>query len=161
MPDYRTHLMGGSVVYVLLLVGLYGIYSVGQAYAQFSLWELVIVALGLFGICILFSLWPDVDTNSKAQTLFYTIFLVIDGVIILAKHFEVAAYFGLLAFLPVLSRHRGWTHSWWATLLVPLPLLVLPMVVWPERPLVGLPFYLAALLGYTSHLVLDWLRRRR
>jgi membrane-bound metal-dependent hydrolase YbcI (DUF457 family) len=57
--------------------------------------------------------------------------------------------------LPILSRHRGWTHTWWAMLLVPSPLLILPYLHVPERPLVGLPFYGAAVVGYLSHLVVD------
>ena len=42
-------------------------------------------------------------------------------------------------------------------LLIPSPLLVLPSVLAPERPLAGLPFYGAAVVGYFSHLVLDGL----
>ena len=46
---------------------------------------------------------------------------------------------------------------------LPLPLLVLPFVLIPERPLTGLPFYGAAVTGYLSHLFMDgmlWKRRR-
>ena len=42
-------------------------------------------------------------------------------------------------------------------LLVPAPLLALPYVLFPDRPLAGLPFYGAAVVGYFSHLVMDGL----
>ncbi|MEM0962198.1 MAG: metal-dependent hydrolase, partial [Bacteroidota bacterium] len=104
--------------------------------------------------------------NSKGQNLFYSIFFVVDVVLIGAQKFEEAAYLGLFCILPALGKHRGWTHSYWAMLLIPSPLLILPYLFAPERPLVGLPFYGAAVVGYFSHLVMDGLvirlpRRRR
>ncbi len=114
--------------------------------------------LALLGIYVLFSLWSDVDTNPTAQTLFYTVFLAIDGVLILTRQFEAAAFFGLLAILPVLSRHRKWTHRWWIALLVPFPMLLVPFLFYPDQPLVGVPLYGAAGLGHATHLLL---RRRR
>ncbi len=78
-------------------------------------------------------------------------------VLIATKHFEEASYLGLFAILPVLGKHRGWMHSWWAMLLVPSPLLILPYIFFPERPLSGLPFYGAAVVGYFSHLFMDGL----
>ena len=65
-------------------------------------------------------------------------------------------WLGLFAILPILGKHRGWTHTYWAMLLIPSPLLVLPMVLFPEAaPLSGLPFYGAAVVGYFSHLFMD------
>jgi hypothetical protein len=50
-------------------------------------------------------------------------------------------------------------------LLIPSQLLLLPYMHFPDRPLVGLPFYGAAVIGYFSHLVMDGmvfrLQRRR
>jgi membrane-bound metal-dependent hydrolase YbcI (DUF457 family) len=77
--------------------------------------------------------------------------------LIVVGEFELAAYLGLFAILPALGHHRGWTHTWWAMLLIPLPLLVLPYLHVPERPLIGLPFYGAAVVGYFSHLFMDGL----
>ncbi|MDX1547290.1 MAG: metal-dependent hydrolase, partial [Rhodothermales bacterium] len=117
------------------------------------------------GLCLMLGLWQDVDTNSIGQNIFYMIFFVVDVVLIATQHFEEAAYLGLFAILPVLGKHRGWTHTWWAMLLIPSPLLILPYVFFPERPLAGLPFYGAAVVGYLSHLFMDGLvvrlRRRR
>ena len=147
-------------------MGLVYVFSVDAAYLRFTGLELIAYPLALFGLCLMFGLWPDVDTNSIGQNLFYTIFFMADIVLITTKHFEEASYLGLFAILPVLSKHRGWTHTWWAMLLVPSPLLILPYLFFPERPLSGLPFFGAAVIGYFSHLFMDGMvipfgRRRR
>lgn len=165
MAGYRGHLFGATVFFGIYLAGLLYVFSIDAAYERFSNVELVAYPLALFGLCLMFGLWPDVDTNSMGQNLFYTIFFVVDVVLIATRHLEEAAYLGLFAILPVLGKHRGWTHTWWAMLLVPSPLLVLPYVFFPDRPLAGLPFYGAALVGYFSHLFMDGylnpFRRRR
>ena len=155
MAGYRGHLAGATVFFGLYLAGIALVYSVDQAYRQFSEVELVAYPVALFGLCLMFGLWPDVDTNSKGQNLFYSLFFVVDVVLIGTQKFEEAAYLGLFCILPAIGKHRGWTHSYWAMLLIPSPLLVLPYLLAPERPLAGLPFYGAAVVGYFSHLVMD------
>ena len=165
MAGYKGHISGAVFFFILYLAGLFFLYSVDAAYARFTRLELVAYPLALFGLCLMFGLWPDVDTNSVGQNIFYAIFFLIDAVLIATRHFEEAAYLGLFAILPVLGKHRGWTHTWWAMLLIPSPLLILPFLFFPERPLAGLPFYGAAVVGYFSHLFMDGLvfslRRRR
>ncbi len=166
MPGYRAHLSGATVFYAGYLGALMLLFSVDQAYMRVSSLELVAYALATFALCLMFGLWPDVDTNSRAQSLFYALFFLADVVLIASQHFQEAAYLGLFAILPVLGKHRGWTHSWWAMLVVPLPFLILPFIFMPSRPLFGLPFYGAAVTGYFSHIVLDrvstrFKRRRR
>lgn len=164
MAGYRGHIAGAVVFFLGYLALLVYLYSMNAAYQQFSTLELLGYPVAMFALAVMFALWPDVDTNSKGQDVFYAIFLVADLFLIATRNFEEAAYLGLFALLPVVSRHRGWTHSWWAMLLIPSPLLVLPYVLFPDRPLAGLPFYGAALVGYFSHLVLDgivWRALRR
>ena len=155
MAGYKGHLAGATTFFAGYLGVLAYVFSVDAAYRQFSQIELVAYPLLLFVLTIMFGLWPDVDTNSKGQQVFYSIFFVADVFLIVTEQFRAAAYLGLVALLPVLSRHRGWTHTWWAMLLIPSPLLILPYLHVPERPLVGLPFYGAAVVGYLSHLVVD------
>lgn len=167
MAGYKGHLAGATVFFGGYLAALALVFSVDQAYRQLSELELVAYPVALFGLCLMFGLWPDVDTNSKGQNLFYAIFFVVDVVLIASRHFEEAAYLGLFCILPALGKHRGWTHTYWAMLLIPSPILVLPYVIAPETPLAGLPFYGAAVVGYFSHLVMDGMvfrlpgRRRR
>lgn len=157
MAGYKGHLAGGLVFFGLYFAGLAFVFSVDQAYQRFSGFEMVAVPAVLLGLCLMFSLWPDVDINSVGQNLFYSLFFLVDVLLIAQREFEWAAYLGLFAILPILGKHRGWTHTYWAMLLVPSPLLVLPYVLSPARPLAGLPFYGAAVVGYFSHLFMDGL----
>jgi membrane-bound metal-dependent hydrolase YbcI (DUF457 family) len=155
MAGYKGHLAGATLFVLGYIALLAYAFSVDAAYEQFSALEQIGYPLSLVALALLFGLWPDVDTNSKGQRVFYSIFLVTDLFLIATEQFRAAAYLGLVALLPVLSHHRGWTHTWWAMLLIPSPLLILPYLHVPERPLVGLPFYGAAVVGYLSHLVVD------
>lgn len=157
MAGYRGHIAGATAFFAPYLAGLLYLFSVDAAYRQFTELELVAFPIALFGLCLMFGLWPDVDTNSKGQNLFYGLFFLVDVVLIATRHFEEAAYLGLFAILPILGKHRGWTHTLWAMVLIPSPLLILPYVFFPERPLSGLPFYGAAVIGYFSHLFMDGL----
>ena len=134
VAGYRGHLAGATVFFGLYLAALALAYSVDQAYRQFTDLELVAIPVALFGLCLMFGLWPDVDTNSKGQNLFYAIFFVVDVVLIATRHTEEAAYLGLFCILPALGKHRGWTHSTWAMLLIPSPLLALPRRARARRP---------------------------
>ncbi|WP_172961674.1 metal-dependent hydrolase [Desulfovibrio ferrophilus] len=147
MPGYRGHLMGG---------GLFA----GVAWAAVALWLPEQEPGPLFGIVltaitVLAALFPDVDTDSKGQSLFYAILAAVDLGLLIRGQFKWAAVIGFAAMLPALGHHRGWTHSWWAMFVIPLPILVLPVIFWEVHPLALAPFYAAAVLGYLSHLVLD------
>ncbi len=106
-------------------------------------------------ICLMFALWPDVDIKSVGQRLFYSLFFLTDVYLILNQQFKIAAYFGLIIILPVLARHRGWTHSRISMVLIPLPILIYPIYAQGAINFSGLPYYLAAATGYYSHLLLD------
>jgi len=148
-------LVGGVAFAGGYFVALVYFSAVEAIFRRFTPLEQLGYPLVMVALALLFALWPDVDTDSKGQTVFYSIFFLADLFLIATDHFRAAAYLGLVALLLVLSRHRGWTHTWWAMFLVPSPLLILPYLHLPERPLVGLPFYGAAVVGYLSHLVVD------
>lgn len=161
MAGFRAHLAGAGVFGLVYLGVLVAVYAVDAAYDRFSLLELAAYPAVLFMICLLFALWPDVDTASLSRKIFYSLFLIVDVTLVATRHYQEAAYLGLFALVPLVSRHRGWTHSWWAMVLVPAPLFVLPLLMLPDRPFSGLPFYGAAVTGYFSHLVLDRLAPAR
>ncbi|MFH1006162.1 MAG: metal-dependent hydrolase [Candidatus Latescibacterota bacterium] len=154
MSDYRGHLWGGVVFFLGLawaMVALSEKLGSPAWVAVFWGWKV----LALFGVALLMALWPDVDMDSKGQRLFYRIFLAADALLIVGKHFQFAAILGLLAMIPIAGRHRGWTHTIWAAVLVALPFFVLPMYFCGQPTMVGVPYFLAALVGYGSHLILD------
>ena len=146
MPGYRGHLAGGLILGGGTLAGLiwFGVYQPD-----------IEVALLLVSIVLAGALFPDVDTDSKGQNFFYTVLTVVDLALMIQGEYKWAAILGFCALLPALGHHRGWTHTWWAMLVVPLPILVLPILFYQTPWQHLLPFYGAAVLGYFSHLLLD------
>lgn len=160
MANWRGHVAGGAV----LGAGYIALLALGpntlteHTRGLMSDWQMLI---GLMVICILFALWPDIDTNSKGQNIFFGIAFAADIVLILSGHIEAAAYLGLIAMTPILGKHRGWTHSRVAMVLVPLPIIIIPYLYRQEILQPALIFYGAALAGYFSHLLLDGLIIKR
>ncbi len=109
----------------------------------------------MLGCALLFALFPDVDTNSKGQDIFYSMILVADIFFLAIKEYRIAAIIGFLALLPIVGKHRGWTHTIWAMIAVPLPLIILPCYVLGFDLKTSIPYYLAAVSGYFSHLIID------
>jgi len=159
MSSYKGHLFGGMLFFIPLAVVLVLFFD----YQKLTKLEFLLQAGILFSITLLFALWPDVDIKSKGQLLFYRMFLALDVVLIVTQKIHEAAFLGLFAMLPLIGRHRGWTHSLWAAFLIPTPFLFLPLF-YAGKPLnIGLPYYLAAVFGYLSHRFMDgmmWKRKK-
>ncbi|MEE8432940.1 MAG: metal-dependent hydrolase [Candidatus Desulfatibia sp.] len=146
MPGYKGHLTGRLIFWGLCLAGLFG-FGIYQPDPITALVLLLIVLLG--------ALFPDTDTDSKGQNLFYGCLVILDLALMIKGKFKWAAILGFCALLPAIGHHRGWTHTWWAMLIIPLPIIILPMMFYKLSLPDVLPFYLAAVFGYLSHLVLD------
>ena len=186
MSMFREHWLGGLTAYsTFFIISLIATISVSILYGLPFDWNPTISMdplgiLGCFAIALLFGLWPDVDIKSKSQQIFYTVLFVLNvSLILFFQRYLEAALLGLFAMLPILSRHRGWTHSKISMLLLPGVFLIFPIYVaypnwgtgWKELPELldslvtweglpntlqnGLAFYLAGLIGYASHLYLD------
>lgn len=110
---------------------------------------------GVFVISVLFALFPDVDTKSKGQAIFYWAAFIIDALLIYNKQIQAAAYLGFIAMLPLLSRHRGWTHSIPAAFVVTAPIILIPYLYDGRMLPIAVIFYGAAVIGYLSHITLD------
>jgi membrane-bound metal-dependent hydrolase YbcI (DUF457 family) len=161
MSNFRGHVAGSgfvAVVYLTILSLVFAINLIPDDRAIFNGFAFPIV---LVALTVMFGIFPDIDTNSKAQDFFYSAFFIADLALVATDQFQLAAYLGLVAMLPVLTHHRGWTHTKWAALLVPSPLVGFPWLIYPGDPWVGLPYYGAAILGYFSHLYLDKLIFKR
>ena len=146
MASGKGHIVGGLVFLWLFLTILSNFFFIP------STMEIMIYA----AIAVMFSLWPDVDIKSIGQKVFYTIFFITDAILVFYfQDYKTAAFFGLLIILPVLSNHRGWTHSRITAVVLPSPLILLPMYLSGGTLLEGLPYYCAAVTGYFSHLFFD------
>lgn len=154
MANYKGHILGG-----LAASGIYAgalaftpLQRIAEQNDLLHSWQ---VFLALLVVGVLFGLFPDVDTNSKAQDIFFWIVFPLDIVLLATGNIQAAAYLGLIAMLPIVGHHRGWTHKKWAMLLVPLPILIIPFLYNKTMLPVSLMFYGAAVAGYFSHLLLD------
>lgn len=157
MSNYKGHIAGGAaagVVYAGLLTSLVQSADLKLSFGMTDSWQFPALLVILATLC---GLWPDIDTNSKGQDIFYSGMFVLNVWLIYLKQYQLSAYVGLLAMFPVLGKHRGWTHSRLTMLLVPLPILLIPYVASDAGSWAGAPYYGAAVCGIASHLLLDGL----
>lgn len=146
MPQYKTHLVGGTLA---------GGLGLGAAWYLDIYRPEPLLGAGLICISAMASLFPDVDTSSMARKFFYGLLAILDTVLLINGYYKWAAIIGLAAMLPAIGDHRGWTHTWWAMLLTPAVILAVPLLLYKIPWEMLAPFYLAAVLGYFSHLALD------
>ena len=152
MPGYQGHLAGAAVIGAACI---FGAVQLGYIPKDYSIWA------ALMGFILMGSLFPDIDTDSVGQRLFYTVMLAVDIGFIYHRQYQYAAWLGVFAILPGIGKHRGWTHSWWAMLMVGLPILFVPYLVNVPMSLAfhnwdaTLPYYVAFTLGYFTHLLFD------
>ena len=146
MASGKGHLIGGMVFLWLFLTVLSNYFFVPGPI------DIVIYA----SIILLFSLWPDVDIKGLGQKVFYIIFFVTDLILLFYfQNYKASAYFGLLIILPILAKHRGWTHYKTTAFILPTPLFFVPFYVFGGTIFDGIPYYCAAVTGYMSHLFFD------
>ncbi len=154
MPGYKGHLAGSvtlGAAYAAVIDSTYT--KVIADKPQFLAKPQLLVALVV--VSILFGLWPDVDTNSKGQDVFYGLAFAADVGLILTHRIEAAAILGLLSMTPTIGKHRGWTHSKLAMFGVPAAIFLLPLLYRPDLLRLSWLLYGAAVVGYFSHLLLD------
>ncbi len=156
MANYKGHVVGGLVAGTAVSAGYYLLPGRGMPDSAVLAgdWQLLVA---VYVVAVLFALWPDVDTNSKAQDIFFGIAFVADVLLIIFGYFAAAAILGLLAMTPIVGTHRGWTHSRIAMFLVPLPIVLVSYLASAQVGETSLLIYGAAVAGYFSHLLLDGL----
>lgn len=160
MANYKGHIVGGLAAGVVYAIAMTAVPVEQLAeYAQLlDDWQAL---AAVFVIAMLFALFPDVDTNSKAQDIFFWLIFMVDVLLIWSGYFIAAAFLGLIAMLPILTHHRGWTHAKWAIVLVPLPIVLVPLLYSSTLLPIAVVYYGAAVTGYFSHLLLDGLIWKR
>ena len=154
MPGYKGHIVGATAA-AAVYAGALSLAPAGVLGTNHHVVSDVQLLVGLFVIAILFGLFPDIDTNSKGQDIFYGLAFIADIFLLYNGRITAAAFLGLVAMLPIMGHHRGWTHSKPAMILVPLPILVVPYLYNRTYLDLALVIYGAALVGYFSHLLLD------
>lgn len=160
MANYRGHIAGGVAAGAasILVLSWLPVEQSAEAARLLYNWQ---VFAAFFVLSVLFALFPDVDTNSKGQDVFIGLAFFVDALLILNGKYQAAAYLGLIAMLPIVSHHRGWTHSKWAMFVVPSPLIILPILYNEKLVIAAAVYYIASVSGYFSHLLLDGLIWKR
>ncbi len=160
MAGYKGHTFGAAIFIIayILLVSWIPL-AAFESIATFLDSRQILAGLAVVGM--LFGLFPDIDTNSRGQDIFFAIAFAADIALIWAGRLEAAAYLGLLAMTPIVGKHRGWTHKKWAMVIVPLPIILVPFIYDSDNLPLAMLFYGAAVVGYFSHLFLDGLVLRK
>lgn len=100
MPEHKTHLFVGFLVYIALL---YLILFFGPISAERK--------IELFMYTLIGALFPDVDTKSKIQRVLYIIFFILLLLLAYTKQYVAATATGVLACIPLMVHHRTLFHS--------------------------------------------------
>ncbi|MBD3272941.1 hypothetical protein GF385_01145 [Candidatus Dependentiae bacterium] len=144
MPKYKTHLSFGFLTFFIVFFILNFI-NISNNYIFLYL-----------GACLLGSLFPDIDTKSMIQKFFYffLFFVVIWAIFI--KNWQIAAFIGLLALIPMIVNHRKLTHRIWFVIIVPF---FIPIIVYHYNKNMLYPAffsYVFFVCGAVSHIWLDF-----
>jgi uncharacterized metal-binding protein len=101
MPQYKTHLAGGIFAFVacILLFSLQA--KTPQTLLEWALW------------CLLGSLFPDIDTKSKGQQVWYPLLFLLAFIMIMHKAWMMVGLLVFLGFTSTVVRHRGMFHNLW------------------------------------------------
>ena len=144
MPNYKGHLMGGFAVFLAAL----WIISFSLKASLFTYLE--------WGMCTLLgSLFPDIDIKSKGQKIFYRFLFIALIILIIQKRMQAAILLSLLAFIPLLTKHRGICHNILFIIGLPLAFFIGIYTFMPRYAtlLAGDLFFFT--LGALSHIWLD------
>ena len=121
------------------------------------------------GTTVFFALFPDLDTSSVPQRWFFRLVFVVLLYLGWSQRYELATLVGILAVLPLLDHHRGWTHWKVSPLVVPLVLGII-YEYWRARQawMSGFSwenvtqllrdhaiYLVACMVGWYTHLLLD------
>lgn len=136
---------GGVISYSLTLLVLI---AAGKPVTALNLIEWLVCAL-------LGSLYPDIDTKSKGQWLFYRIIVIMIITCLLYGSFTLLACISVMSLLPILVRHRGIFHKPWFILFTTLLFYFLVVTIFPGHKHSIIMDCLFFLIGALSHVWLD------
>ncbi len=145
MPNYKGHLAGGAVAFALTIKITTSLWGAPTA-TQIPL---------CLGICLLGSIFPDIDVKSKMQRLFYiaaAFFLM--GTIFYQQWALFFVGTGIILLVSGLQ-HRTLTHN--IFFLVSLPALLILYISFKNKALFSpsLLLYSYFVAGTLSHVTLD------
>jgi len=153
MPGYRTHTFVAACTGSALLMLMHWNKPVASM--------INIESISLILACTLGGLFPDIDTHSKGQKILYIILAAAIAATIITQSYILLSMLSVCAIIPPLLKHRGVTHTTPFIVVIPLliPVLTNTQEIIPARTAVRL--YLFFVGGALTHLLLDYMPKRR
>jgi membrane-bound metal-dependent hydrolase YbcI (DUF457 family) len=152
MSGYLVHQKVGFVAGIASIVIVYFLKYV-QVFKPLVELQWFIYPLAI-PIAVLYSLLPDIDIKSKGSQIFYSIILITLIILCYYNLSFIASIIAIISIIPQLFSHRNFTHSLWFALIFPVPFYFL-FVHFNLSVGYFILFYISALSGYLSHLILD------
>jgi hypothetical protein len=143
MPNYKGHLLGGCVAFLVAVNVI-----VAQKVSFF-------VGAEWLGFTLLGALFPDIDIKSKGQKIFYKCFFVVALFLIVNHRFFALSLLSLLAFFPLMVPHRGICHRFWFVVGVPAAVVLLCNIFFSHYFMLVFWDAVFFIVGALSHLWLD------
>ncbi len=143
MPNYKAHLSAGFVVYLVLF------YLVCNFSAS------VLQAAQLLLCCLIGSIFPDVDTKSKMQKIFYVSLLFVFIFLVFHNKIQLMIVLSFIGLAPLLVNHRGIFHKPWFIMLIAFSVSCAADTYCPGCLRQALIYSLFFVSGAISHIWLD------
>ena len=116
----------------------------------------------LFGLILFFSLFPDLDVGSIPQRWFYRIVFICLCYVFFIEKYKLGLLLAIFSYLPILHKHRGFTHWKITSITVPIIMALLIEYILTGKLLYYVDFFekywlfiSACTLGWWIHLFLD------
>lgn len=109
MPNYKSHISGGFLIFVLMSVLIVPRYHP----SLFTMIEWLTCTMAG-------SLFPDIDTKSRGQRYFYILMILLIILFIASHRYTHLAVISTLSVVPLLVPHRGVFHRLWFVIIIPL-----------------------------------------
>lgn len=146
MPGYKGHLIGGAIAFSCMII-------MATQCCRYS--PTFFTAVELFVCALLGALFPDVDTKSRGQGIFYRIILCLVCVVLAKKQYISAVVISCAALTPLLVAHRGLFHRPWFLFALPFVFLVVAAYAGINHGWHYTWHAIFFLAGAFSHLMLD------
>lgn len=143
MPNYKTHLFAGTVTFAGLLLVMHN-YNTN-----------LFTALQWLSCCLIGSLFPDIDTKSKIQKVFYIFLLIIFITLTIKNKTKLFVPLSFIGIAPLIVNHRGIFHNLWFIIAIGIAIVFIVSIYSPNQTALALNNVIFFIAGAFSHLWLD------
>ena len=180
--NFKQHFTGGLIVATGSVLALQIIGNSESFIEVTSSWSKIdlnsfATYINIFFIILFSSLAPDLDTASVPQRWFYRASLITLLILLIYKEIEIFIALALYVHMPLLHKHRGWTHYKSTPIFMYISMLIILEYLQAEKSWLynfkwsrvtdaffGYYLYgLACCAGHYTHLFLDtkWVRKNK